>query len=49
MRVYVKKQISSTKGEVIFKIIIKLFTCPLPSSGVAYVVTPRELIKWIQQ
>ena len=32
---------------VIFKTIIKLFTCPLSSDGLAYVVTPMELIKLI--
>ena len=49
MSVYIYEQIISTKGTVIFKAIVKLFTCPLPSGGVAYVVTPMELIKLIQQ
>ena len=49
MRVYFKKQIISTKRTVDFEIIIKLLTCPLPSGGVAYVVTSMELIKLIQQ
>ena len=34
----------STKRTVIANIIIKLFTCPLPSGGVAYIVTPMDLI-----
>ena len=49
MRVYILKQKISTKRTVILKTISKLFTSLLPSGGVAYVVTPMELIKLIQQ
>ena len=48
MRVYFRKQIISLKKTVIFQIILELFTCQLPSGGIAYVVTHTELIKLIE-